>query len=140
MAVAYLPEGTRRGFVRGETWVIFDDGGIIRADIRPQDEADFAPAVEALRTLVVPAPKPPGPLATTPPIRIGDVEIPIPAGAVVATGGGDASGPHGAYRYLQRGKSYVVFDDAGIIDANVQPEDEVDFAPALEKLRMLGPR
>lgn len=92
-----------------------------------------------------PPPPPPDEINSEPPplrlvtptaVTVGGIEIPLPPGAhLVTVGPVEGPGtppPNGpADRGIQKGDSYVLFSEKGLVYSKILPQDEADFAPVL---------
>jgi hypothetical protein len=121
------PGGPTYGISLGNSFIVVGPIGIFEWGVHSEDAEAFRPAAEALQYLAT--------QVTPPPIRVGSVLVPVPRGAVI---GGSAS-DGGVIQDIRRGESFVRYDDAGVIQFSISPEDEADFAPTLAAIRLLGP-
>jgi hypothetical protein len=105
------------------------DGRIVSAYILPEDLRVYQPLLDAALPQM---------------IEIRAQEVPLPAGATVsgaiaecpppdlAPPGAGRCSPHPTI--VQRGVSFVTFDEVGIIAERIAPEDEADFQPVVDAL------
>jgi hypothetical protein len=73
----------------------------------------------------------------SPPIKVGGVEVPVPAGAQLGIEAGGNYGEEGPTQGIHRGSTYILFNNKGIIQAKVAPEDEADFQPTMNALQTI---
>src|SRR5439155_24814312 len=79
----------------------------------PPAGIDITPPPQPTDVLPQPAPAPPDGGAPAP-LLVGDVEVPIPAGANVSVVQGGYFGDAGATQGIHRGGSYILFNRKGI--------------------------
>jgi len=80
-------------------------------------------------------------LSSQPPLRVAGVDVPVPAGAavsIIGPGLGVGADPDGPRRRIILGDSWVLFNEKGLIDAHVLPEDNGAFEATLEALATIG--
>ncbi len=93
---------------------------------------DFGPA---------PSVAPGGDRFSQPPLRVAGIDVPVPAGAytgITGPGLGGVVPVGGPTQGIYRGNSYVLFNEQGVIEARIQPEDEEDFRATLQVLGQLS--
>ena len=93
---------------------------------------DFGPA---------PSVAPGGDRFNQPPLRVAGIDVPVPAGAytgITGPGLGGVVPVGGPTQGIYRGNSYVLFNEQGVTEARIQPEDEEDFRATLQVLGQLS--